>query len=293
MADESKDKDEKKIEATLVSQLDSKKPMYTLIGKAPKIETGADRLYRLVNEKKKIKLPEAAKQLGVKEEVVAEWGDILEDHKMIEMHYPMRGKPILGVLKPKHVKGKKGERGEEKKEKVHKPKVPLRKRFTKKVLFIYFEIIVLGELLIYIFFVNRYLAMNFMPTVRFHSSGFINYLRNLPALLMSGRFSDLILQPLYLAFLLILIIVIILIIVLVVRSRKPKFHMEHKHKEEKDRHREDEHNKHKEDKKKEEKRKKEEHERKEEEKKKKEKHEHRGNFADIVERYKKRLKEME
>ncbi|MFC2144029.1 hypothetical protein ACFLQO_01535, partial [Candidatus Aenigmatarchaeota archaeon] len=88
---------------------------------------------------------------------------------------------------------------------------------------------------IYIFFVNRYLAMNFMPTLRFHSNGFINYLRNLPGLLMSGRFSDLVLQPLYLAFLLILIIVIILIIVLVVKSRRPGFHTEHnkhKHKEE-------------------------------------------------------------
>ena len=288
MADESNDRNEKKKETTLVSQLDSKKPMYTLIGKTPKIETGADRLYNLVNEKKKIGLSVAAKHLGVKEEVVAEWGDILEDHKMIEMHYPMRGKPTLGVLRPKHVKGKRGGK-EEKREKIHKPKVPLRKRFTKKVLFIYLEIIVLGELLIYIFFVNRYLAMNFMPTLRFHSNGFINYLRNLPGLLMSGRFSDLILQPLYLAFLLILIIVIILIIVLVVKSRRPKFHIEHKHKEEDKK--KEEHERKGEEKKKreeEEKRKK-----KEEKKEKKDKHEHRGEFADIVERYKKRLRDME
>lgn len=274
----------KDMEVTLVSQLDTKKPIYKITGKTPSIETEIDRLYRLVRERGKIKLSEAAKKIGVSENTVREWGEILEEHKLIEMHYPIAGKPSLGIKKPKLPRGK---RVKEKKEK--KPRIPRRKRFTKKVILIYIEIIVLGELLIYIFLVNRYLSMNFTPTIRFHFEGFISYIQNLLNILLAGNFPALITallyQPMYLGFLIIIIVIIILIIALIIKSRKPKLYVSEK-KEEKPEKKE----KLKEEKPKKEKPKKEKKKERKEEKKRKRKD---AVFADIIERYKEKLKEME
>lgn len=274
MAEKKKD-----MEVTLVSQLDTKKPIYKITGKTPYIETEIDRLYKLVKERGSIKISEAAKKIGVSEDTVRGWGEVLEEHKLIELHYPIAGKPSLGIRRPKLLKGKKVK---EKKEK--KPGIPMKKRFTKKVIMIYIEIIVLGELLIYIFLINRYLAMNFIPTIRFHFDGFITYIRNLINILFSGNFSALfsalLLQSMYFAFLIILIVIIILIIVLIVKSRKPKPYMSEKKPEKEE----------KEEEPKKEKPKKEEKKEKREEKKKERKD---AVFADIIGRYKERLKEME
>jgi uncharacterized membrane protein len=293
MADNNKEnkKNEKRSEVTLVSQLDSRKPMYRLEGKAPRIETGIDRLYNMIGEKGSIGLSDAAKKMGMTEDKVMEWGDILEDHKLADLHYPVKGKPVLSIRKVKLAKAKKIK---EKKAKVKREGVPLRKRFSKKVMLIYAEIIILGELLIYIFYVNRYLTVNFIPTIRFHFNGFMAYLRGIPSMLASGNISGLWSQPMYLAFLIIVLVIIILIIVLIVKSRKPGYHIEKTKKKED--HTEDK--KHREEIKKQEKsRRKEEEKRNKEEKKKKKQgkkreEKHKG-FVDIVEKYKERLREME
>jgi hypothetical protein len=276
MAEKKKD-----MEVTLVSQLDTKKPIYKITGKTQYIETEIDRLYKLVKERGSIKVSEAAKNIGVSEDTVRKWGEVLEEHKLIELHYPIAGKPSLGIRRPKLLKGKRV-----KEKKPRKPGIPRRKRFTKKVITIYIEIIVLGELLIYIFFVNRYLAMNFIPTVRFHFDGFITYIRNLITILFSGNFSALssalLYQPMYLGFLIILIVIIILIIVLIIKSKKPKLYVSEKKPE-------------KGEEKKEEKPKKEKPEKEKKKEKREEKKKERKDavFADIIERYKERLKEME
>jgi hypothetical protein len=270
-------------EVTLVSQLDTRKPAYKIAGKTSQIETGIDKLHRLVREKGKIRLSEAASSLGVSEEIILEWGEILEEHKLIELHYPIAGKPILGVLRRKLPKPEKGKK-EKKKEK--KPAIPAKKRFTKKVILIYIEIIALGELLIYIFLVNRYLSMNFVPTLRFHLDGFVSYIMNLPGALASGNLPALLYQPMYLAFLVILLAVIVLIIALIAR-RKPKMYVKKPEKksenkpEKEERKEEPEKEEKKEEKKEPEKDEKEEKERKD------------AVFAEIIERYKERMKELE
>jgi hypothetical protein len=61
-------------------------------------------------------------------------------------------------------------RKKEKKAKKEKKEKAVGKRFrhlkfTKKRLFIFAELIVLGEILIYVFFVNRSLSTNFLPAI--------------------------------------------------------------------------------------------------------------------------------
>lgn len=51
------------------------------------IETGVDKLVKLINEKKKISIQEAAKQLGMSLVVVEEWADFLEEEGVISIEY--------------------------------------------------------------------------------------------------------------------------------------------------------------------------------------------------------------
>jgi len=51
------------------------------------IETGVDKLVKIVKERKKIPVNEAAKQLGVGPKVVEEWADFLEEEGIISMEY--------------------------------------------------------------------------------------------------------------------------------------------------------------------------------------------------------------
>lgn len=53
------------------------------------IETGVDRLVKLVNKEKKISLDAAAKKLGVPKEVVQEWADFLEEESLISVQYSL------------------------------------------------------------------------------------------------------------------------------------------------------------------------------------------------------------
>jgi len=58
------------------------------------IETAVDSLVRLVNDKKIIALDEAAKILGVPENIVNEWASFLEEDKIMKIDYKLT-KPFL------------------------------------------------------------------------------------------------------------------------------------------------------------------------------------------------------
>ncbi len=53
----------------------------------PLLKTGVDRLVSLVKEKKRISVPQAAKELGVSPVVVEEWADFLEEDGIISIDY--------------------------------------------------------------------------------------------------------------------------------------------------------------------------------------------------------------
>lgn len=72
-------------------------------GKVIYLETSVDKLLDLVKKEKVIKFSDAAKKLNVNEKQIEEWGKILEDHKLIELDYPVVGKPVL-IFREKSVK---------------------------------------------------------------------------------------------------------------------------------------------------------------------------------------------
>ncbi len=53
------------------------------------IETGVDKLVRLIEEKKSIAVDEAAKKLGVSPVVIEEWADFLEEEGLISIEYKL------------------------------------------------------------------------------------------------------------------------------------------------------------------------------------------------------------
>jgi len=55
--------------------------------KIPLLKTGVDRLVSLIKEKKRISVPQAAKELGVSPIVVEEWADFLEEDDIISIDY--------------------------------------------------------------------------------------------------------------------------------------------------------------------------------------------------------------
>ena len=63
------------------------------------VETAVDKLLRMVREKGKVRMKEAAKAFGVPKEQIEEWADILEEHKLILVHYPPLGDAIIKVRK--------------------------------------------------------------------------------------------------------------------------------------------------------------------------------------------------
>ncbi len=62
------------------------------------LETNIDRLYELVRKKGFVKVAEVSKELGIDKDQIEEWGRILEDHKLLKLHYPPVGDPVF-VLK--------------------------------------------------------------------------------------------------------------------------------------------------------------------------------------------------
>ncbi|MBU0953115.1 MAG: hypothetical protein KKA90_01685 [Nanoarchaeota archaeon] len=59
------------------------------------IETKVDRLIREVAARKGMTVLEAASLLGVEVRTIENWGNILEDHQLLKLHYPAFGKPVL------------------------------------------------------------------------------------------------------------------------------------------------------------------------------------------------------
>ncbi|MDD5086374.1 MAG: hypothetical protein PHV16_01350 [Candidatus Nanoarchaeia archaeon] len=55
--------------------------------KSPLLQTGVDKLVSLIKEKKRISVPQAAKQLGVSHVLVEEWADFLEEDDIISIEY--------------------------------------------------------------------------------------------------------------------------------------------------------------------------------------------------------------
>ena len=67
----------------------------------PYVETDIDRLHHLVQERKKIKVSEAAKIFKVRESEIEKWGQILHDHDLVQLHYPLIGDAVLQVREKK------------------------------------------------------------------------------------------------------------------------------------------------------------------------------------------------
>ena len=62
------------------------------------IKTSIDKLIKLVREKKRLKLSEAAKVLNVSQKKIDEWVFMLEDKGIVDLKYPVLGEPEI-VLK--------------------------------------------------------------------------------------------------------------------------------------------------------------------------------------------------
>ena len=72
------------------------------------LKTPVDDLLRLLVKEGEIRITEAASHFDVSEETIENWGRILEEHMMAELHYPAFGKPSLRATryKPKKKAGR-------------------------------------------------------------------------------------------------------------------------------------------------------------------------------------------
>jgi chromosome segregation ATPase len=80
------------------------------------IETGVDKLVKLINKEKKIELGEAAKQLGVAPAVVQEWADFLEEEGLVETQFSLSKTFLVEKRLSKVEVEKKGKEYESKRE---------------------------------------------------------------------------------------------------------------------------------------------------------------------------------
>ena len=122
------------------------------------IETGIDRLLKAVNEKKKIKMSEAALMFNVSEELIEDWGNVLENHKMITMRYPIMGEPTLEVFVEKRPtkKGMHSKKEKKKKEKIKTNKKPKKIPKIPLKIIIPFVVIVVIFVVLYALSVSQY-----------------------------------------------------------------------------------------------------------------------------------------
>ncbi len=190
---------------------------FMLSGKMKYLSTGIDMLYAHIIKEKNVRLSAAARKFNVDKELIEEWGSILEDHHMIEMHYPVAGEPMLKIPLPKKKRGKEDDKHRKKKKPKKKGK-PLHLKLTKKRLLIMAEIIILGEFLIYIFFVNTHLRENFIPTLNYQLANIPANIMNLPGSLFGISTS---INPIYFV---ICMFIVVFWIAIVVMSKKRKKH---------------------------------------------------------------------
>lgn len=64
-------------------------------GTAQRVETPLDELLELIMKRGSVSTALAAKEFKVKENQIEEWARVLEEHDLIEIHYPAFGKPLL------------------------------------------------------------------------------------------------------------------------------------------------------------------------------------------------------
>lgn len=86
--------------------------------KRPLIETRPDQLYKIVNTKGSLLITKAAKEFNVDLDVVEKWANVLEEHKLIDIHYPTFGDATLyktGTMKKIMKKESKSDKDESKK----------------------------------------------------------------------------------------------------------------------------------------------------------------------------------
>ena len=73
----------------------------------PKLETDIDKLLAMVKDKGSLKFAGAAKEFQVTPERIEEWGKILEQYKLVKLHYPPIGDPTIKIFKDKKKHAKK------------------------------------------------------------------------------------------------------------------------------------------------------------------------------------------
>ena len=106
------------------------------------LETDVDKLYELVRDKGILKVNDASKKLGISVEQIEAWGRILEEHKLIKLHYPPVGEPVLILKKFKsEAKG------------VKKPVKKKRRKPGRKVFII--NLLILLGFIVFVAFPNR------------------------------------------------------------------------------------------------------------------------------------------
>jgi len=69
-----------------------------------KIETAIDKLYQLVQKYKRLKIDDdLARRIGVSRSQIEGWALMLEEHKLVELHYPAIGEPEIRAMEDKKV----------------------------------------------------------------------------------------------------------------------------------------------------------------------------------------------
>ncbi len=89
---------------SVISEYLSEHPMLRKKGleiEEPKLETDIDKLLALVKLEGPIKFSQAAKKFDVTENKIEEWGKILEEYKLVKLHYPPIGNPVIKLFKEK------------------------------------------------------------------------------------------------------------------------------------------------------------------------------------------------
>ena len=79
-----------------ISQITGKKPVEQKIVTSCKVETTIDHLYQIVQKQGKLKIDdELSRHLGVPRPQIESWALILEEHNLVELHYPAIGEPEI------------------------------------------------------------------------------------------------------------------------------------------------------------------------------------------------------
>ncbi len=127
------------------------------------LETDIDKLFNLVKRRRSITLSAAAKELGKTDKDIAEWGGILEKHKLVTLHYPIFGDPELRIVekKKKEIFAEKGKGIVQEKKKPGKP------LHLEKILGFGTLAVVLG-FLAYVYYANTLYALNIRARIDQH-----------------------------------------------------------------------------------------------------------------------------